>query len=143
MDVFLTIFAGVAVFVLGQIIIRVVIDPLQKLLDTLGKVSYSILFYSNVTPGIMSHEDVEEATKTLRGLASDIYSLVNTVPMYNLWFYTGILKVSKEDLIQVPRELVAYSNIVRISPKKYKGRASEQKTIQDTLINLLKIKSLV
>ena len=45
MEIFLTIFASVSVFTLGQIVLKVYIEPLIKLLDVLGKVSYSILFF--------------------------------------------------------------------------------------------------
>ena len=88
----------------------------------------------------MNDEQVEKATETLRGLAGDVYSSATNLPLYNLWFFVGILKISKRNLVKIPRELVGYSNVVRIDPRRQK-KAVEQKEMQEKLINLLKIES--
>jgi hypothetical protein len=46
--IFLTVFTGTTVFVLGQIILRLFIEPVVQLRRTIGDVGYSLGFYSNL-----------------------------------------------------------------------------------------------
>ena len=45
MQVFLTIFSGVFVFVIGQIFLKLVIEPVQVLKTTISKVAYLLNRY--------------------------------------------------------------------------------------------------
>jgi hypothetical protein len=46
--VFLTIFTGTTIFVLGQIILKLFIEPIIQLRRTIGEVAYSLGYYANV-----------------------------------------------------------------------------------------------
>lgn len=48
MDIFLTIFAGVGTFVLGQIALKLLIDPVQSFKMTIAEVSNKLILYANI-----------------------------------------------------------------------------------------------
>jgi hypothetical protein len=51
----LTAVCGVAVFVIGQLVAKFLIDPLQEQKRLIGEIAASIILYSNVGSGIESH----------------------------------------------------------------------------------------
>jgi len=57
--VFLTIFAGVVTYVLGQIVLKLVIEPVQDLRRTIGAISLTLIERANVTQNpVVSREVV-------------------------------------------------------------------------------------
>ena len=54
--VFLTVLAGVITYVLGQLILRLVIEPVQDLRRTIGGISHALIERTNViqNPGLPS-----------------------------------------------------------------------------------------
>ena len=48
MSTFLTIIAGVAVYVLGQLIIKLIVDPIQAFKSTVGEISIALINNANV-----------------------------------------------------------------------------------------------
>ena len=46
-SVFFTIFTGVSIYLLGQIIVKLVIDPVHEMKKTIGQISHSMIMYAN------------------------------------------------------------------------------------------------
>lgn len=90
MTVFITIISGVAVFVLGQIVLKIFIEPWQEYLQFKGKLSASLTYYANVysNPGCGKPDLNDEARIETRKLASDLDSIINKVVFYD--FYSCI-----------------------------------------------------
>jgi len=46
--VFLTVFAGVTTYVLGQLILKFLIEPVHELKRTIGEIAHSLVEHANV-----------------------------------------------------------------------------------------------
>ncbi|PXW88927.1 hypothetical protein C8R34_10676 [Nitrosomonas sp. Nm84] len=65
---FLTVLSGVITYVLGQLIVKLLIDPVQEMNKTIGQIAHSLIEYANViaNPGISSKEVMHQASQHLR-----------------------------------------------------------------------------
>jgi hypothetical protein len=107
-------FVGVLVFVLGQIVLKFFIEPLQEYKEVRGEVSYALLFYANVYGELDPPEVMEEARKHLRGLAGKLRVCLHKIPCYSGFDVLG--RVSKrEALIRASTELVGWSESLPIA----------------------------
>lgn len=82
--VLLTIVSGVLTFVLGQIFVKLVIEPVHEMKKTLGQISHSLIEHANViaNPGVPSKEVMYEASQQLRRLSSQLHAHLFLVPLY-------------------------------------------------------------
>jgi hypothetical protein len=113
MTVFKAILAGVSVFVLGQIFLKWVIEPIQEL----RKVITEILFYLANDHSIIHNAhivDREEALSTcknLRRLGASLLSRQGLIPFYRILF--KIFRLPKrENIILASRRLSLISNSI-------------------------------
>jgi hypothetical protein len=81
--VFSTVLSGTLVYVLGQIILKFFIEPVQELKKTIGVISHSLIERANViyNPGLGLKET--ETSKELRNLASRLQSHLYLIPRYS------------------------------------------------------------
>jgi len=109
----LTILGGVAVFVLGQIFLKFVIEPLQQYKEVKGEVSYALHYYANAggPPGFAKEEERKEASEHLRGLASKLRVCRHKIPWYRLFAILGIVP-KVEALLTASEHLTGWSNEV-------------------------------
>ena len=85
MTIFLTIISGVFVFVLGQTILKLVIEPVNEMKQTIGNVAFTLLQYSNAygnTEVIADAEIVKNIKTEIRSLASNLLRSVSIIPFY-------------------------------------------------------------
>ncbi len=84
--IFLTIFAGVITFVIGQVIVKLVIDPVQDMKSTIGQISHTLVLYANVisNPGVTKQELMDEASHALRNLSSRLRAHLSLIPKYKI-----------------------------------------------------------
>jgi hypothetical protein len=96
---FLTILAGVAVFVLGQFFLKLVIDPWQKQRECIADIAYKLIYYADVclNPGLGKSERNHEASIETRKLAAELTASCYRIPMYaclsRLRFFPSLAKV--------------------------------------------------
>lgn len=85
MTIFLTILSGVLTFVIGQIIVKLVIDPVQDMKKTIGLISHTMVERANVisNPGISKEEVMEATSAELRKLSSQLHAHLCLVPFYS------------------------------------------------------------
>jgi len=85
MTVFWTIFAGVIIFVSGQIFIRLIIEPVSDLKRTVAHIAYVIIKYADVycNPGTNEAKE-SEVSKEFRNLSSRINAQMYLVPWYDV-----------------------------------------------------------
>lgn len=137
MTVFFTILAGVITFVLGQLCLRLLVEPLHELKRTIADIAVAIIKYANVysNPGVTGEERENEAAQEIRFLASKLNAQMYLVPAYaRLHWLFGL--PPKQNISQAMRYLVGISNAVhRANPDM--GVANAQKS--DKVCDLLGI----
>ncbi len=110
-SVFETILAGVTVFVAGQILLKLIIDPIQELKRTIGRISHALNFYASVysNPGVGTAESEKEAQKKLRSLSAQLAAEVRVIPVYS--FVGGLFFLpSHANILGARKNLIGLSN---------------------------------
>lgn len=117
MTVFLTIFVGVVTFVLGQLALKLLIEPVQEFKKTIADVALSLNEYSNIyaNPGVAGVEVEKKASEELRKLSSRLNVQIYLVPFYNITAKVFRLP-SKKQAVDAVENLIALSNSVFKSP---------------------------
>lgn len=98
---------------LGQIVLKFCIEPLQQYREVKGELAHALHFYANVggPPGITPEEERRDAQKQLRGLASKLRVCLHKIPAYR--FFAWIGRVPKKGaLLKASNELTGWSNEV-------------------------------
>ena len=127
MQVFATVLSGVAVYILGQLLIRFSVEPLQELKRVIGDISHALVYYADVysNPGLNKDEIVSEARKALRDKASVLRSQANVVP-----FYDGFTRLkwvpSRADIKSASRHLIGLSNSLVKGDPEYNDKRLEE-----------------
>ena len=137
MTIFLTIIAGVATLVIGQIFLRLLVEPVHELKRTIADIAVAIIKYANVysNPGVTGDEKESEAARDLRALASKLNAQMYLVPLYSRihWLF-GL--PPKSDVSQSMKYLIGISNAVHATNSDM-GTANAEKS--DKVCDLLGI----
>ncbi len=85
MEVFVTIVAGVTVFVLGQTVLKLVIEPIQKLREAIAEVAFHLANDDPVihNEGTVSKEQSEAVSVNFTQLGARLVSSRQLVPFYD------------------------------------------------------------
>ena len=115
----LTVIGGVFVYVVGQLLGKFIIEPVQALKALLGEIQYSLVFHAQpiLTP-VGDREREDEAQKTLRKLSCDLRSKVGAIPFYGVWsaISFGFLP-PRENVYKASIQLMGLSNSVHKSDR--------------------------
>jgi len=106
MEIFLTIVTGVSVFVLGQITLKLIIDPTQKLRETIAEVLFHLANDYRVIHGaqIVDKEKIDAVSESLRNLGSRLFSNQHLILWY--WIPKIIFSLPTKDNIRKASELI-------------------------------------
>ena len=121
MSMFTTILAGVAVFVLGQILLKLVIEPIQKLRETIAEVAFHLandhtVIYNAKT---VSKEQAEATSTNLTQLGARLFSNQQLVPFYAQLHFVFSLP-NKADIGKAAQRLSQIpSHMYGDDPQKY------------------------
>ena len=111
----LTVIGGVLIFVIGQIISKFVLEPLQELKKLLGKTSYSLVYFAREihTPVEGDTDKCKIASDEFRKLSSSINSSVESIPFYDCWsrLSNGFIP-SRHAISEAASALIGISNSV-------------------------------
>lgn len=121
LTVFFTVLSGVITFVIGQLLVKLVIDPVQELKKTIGQISHSMIEHANViaNPGVPNADVMKETSKHLRQLSSQLHGHLYLVPLYKAtaWFFR---LPTKERILVSSGAVIGLSNSVfRASPSEH------------------------
>src|SRR5215208_4509917 len=106
----LTVLAGFAVFVGGQIVQRFFLEPIQEQRKVIGEIAYVLLYHDNVGR-FMSGEAREEVAATLRRLGGELRATRRTIPAYRQLASMGwVLKT--DNLMRASAHLAGWSNAI-------------------------------
>ncbi|MDP3513420.1 MAG: hypothetical protein Q8S20_11770 [Sulfuritalea sp.] len=135
--VFLTVLSGVITFVIGQLIVKLVIEPVQEMKKTIGLISHSMIEHANVigNPGVPSDEMMRETSKHLRQLSSQLQAHLYLVPQYQKTAKIFGLP-GKEKILAASGSLLGLSNSVfRVDPSEriYEQNAKRVELVCDSL----------
>ena len=87
--IFTTVISGVTVFVLGQIFLKLVIEPVQNLKATISKVAHCLnndyIVFMNAD--VLSKKETQETYKKLRNLGAQLYADLHGVPLFQFFHY--------------------------------------------------------
>ena len=99
MEIFLTILAGAGTFVLGQIIIKLIIEPVQVLKGTIAEVADKLIFFANIYGNPRSIHDEKQAAMSseIRILTSKLQAGIYLIPAYNIT--ARIFSLPKKDQV--------------------------------------------
>lgn len=143
MQVFLTVFSGVLVFVLGQIFLKLVIDPVHQLKRIISDISFALIQYANVwrSPGLPYEEDKEliKASGEFHKLASLLNASRYLIPIYNQTRIIFFLPKG-EELDSAGQNLIALSNLLQNSEDPRGGLEYARKEYERTIRGILNIK---
>lgn len=118
----LTVLGGVAVFVVGQLLAKFVIEPIHEFKKLLGEIRFGLVFHMQaiVTPvGDKASED--EASTALRKLACDLLSMSGAIPFYGFW------SAAFCDFVPRPEQVnAAFSQLIGLSNSVHQPDRSEK-----------------
>lgn len=133
--VFFTVLSGVITFVIGQIIVKLLLDPIQDMKKTISQVSHTLVERANViaNPGLPAKEILDDASESLRRLSSQLHAHLYLIPSYNATAKVFGLP-SKEKLLVASSALIGLSNSVyRADEKVYETNAKRVEQVCDAL----------
>ena len=107
-----TVALGFIVFVLGQFIQRLCIEPIQEQKRVIGEIAYLLDYYGNVASAAQAGL-AEEASRELRRLAGELRSTLRTVLGYRFFAFLGVVE-KKDDVITATTELKGVSLSIRM-----------------------------
>jgi hypothetical protein len=129
--VFYIILAGVIIYVLGEIIVKIVIDPVQELKRVIADIAFKLILYSHVfklsssgdsdaaTRGTeIAPEKLEQAADEYRKLASMLNAGFRLVPFYPLARVVFFLP-KEADILDARNELIEMSEEIFAAPKSF------------------------
>jgi hypothetical protein len=128
---FYIILIGVIIYVLGQIITKIVIDPVQELKRVIADVAFKLIHYSHVfrlssaeeTPQAtanktIAREDLEKTADEYRKLASMLNAAYRLVPFYPLARFVFLLP-READIVDARNDLIEMSEEIFAAPKSF------------------------
>jgi hypothetical protein len=85
-DVFSTVLSGTAVYVLGQMALKLVLEPVHDLQKTIGVISHSLIEREGdiFNPGLGQKDVMDETARELRKLAAQLRYHLNLIPLYTV-----------------------------------------------------------
>lgn len=86
MEIFFTILAGTCTFVGGQIVLKLIVEPVHAMKSTIAEISHKLILYANIyaNPKAPGEDKQDDALKDFRSLSSKLQSVMYLVPMYRL-----------------------------------------------------------
>ena len=111
MQIFLTIVGGAATFVLGQIILRIVVEPVHSMKSVVAEISHKLMLHAKIyaNPKPTGDESYDEVMDEFREISSKLLSAMYLVPRYELTALIFGLP-SKENVIDASKNLIGLSN---------------------------------
>jgi len=133
--VFITVLSGVITFVIGQLVVKLILDPVQDLKKTIGQISHVLVERANViaNPGVPSKEIMDDTSDSLRRLSAQLHAHLYLVPLYKQTS-TVFRLPSKDALLAASSNLIGLSNSVyRADDRIYEVNAKRVEGICDSL----------
>lgn len=111
-DVFWTVLAGVAVYVLGQAVVKFFIEPWHEYRMLVGRIAHAMILYrtANNDPNLVSPVPLEEARRELRSLAGELWQRTYAIPLYGALSRVFRGLPSRPEIREASGNLIGLSN---------------------------------
>lgn len=133
--VFFTVLSGVLTYVAGQLVLKLVLDPVHELRKTIGQVAHTLILRANIisNPGVPSKEVMDATSDELRALSSQLQSHLYLVPKYSLTAKVFRLPTLRQ-ISEASSALIGLSNSVyRSTGNVYEANAKRVEAVCDSL----------
>jgi hypothetical protein len=133
--VFATVVTGLVIFVLGQILLKLFIEPMQEMRKTIGLVAHALKGRAAVihNPTVSNTDELKEVSRDLRDFSAKLYSHLYAVPFYRVASRLFLLPTKKCVLTAV-RELGGLSNnLTSQNPSIHQVNAGHVQRISESL----------
>lgn len=140
MTTVLTVMSAVSIFVIGQLIVKIFVEPIHKLRGLKGDIVGFLTYYSDVylsLPDLNKDEDVRKVSTEARKLGSDIMAKALTIPCYSFFSRLGLVP-KFSDISIAYRELIGLSNTVLAKSDSVPERATKRLERIKSSLNLPK-----
>jgi len=131
----LTVVFGVIIFVLGQLVVSLIIEPAQNLRRTIAAISHALIERANVIQdgGLSTKAVMDETSAELRKLSSQLQSRFYMVPLYRIT--ASVFRLPAAEKIRAASgALIGLSNsIVQSRESVYKINAKRVQIVCDSL----------
>jgi hypothetical protein len=103
--------SGVLVFVIGQVIVKLVLDPVAEQKRAIGVIAHRLIFYADVysNPGTASGDLAQQASRALREASSQLQAATALIPRYLFLARIGLV-LPREAIDTASSELIGLSN---------------------------------
>jgi hypothetical protein len=121
MEILSLVVAGVSIFVLGQIILKLFIEPIQQFKKTMAEIAHTSVRYSHAIYNADTVPKVlrDEVYDKLRYLAGQLYADMELIPLYPYPVLMWLFKLPSRDMIyKSAQNLIAAGNWMRSSSKE-------------------------
>lgn len=133
--VLLTVVSGVITFLIGQLMLKLLLEPVQDFKKTIGLLAHALIYRANVisNPGVPTEDVMSETSKELRSFSAQLHAHLHLIPCYKTSAKLFSLP-SKEQVLAASTALIGLSNSVyRASEKVYEVNAKRVECICDSL----------
>ena len=129
----LTIIGSVIVYVVGQFVSKLIIDPYQDYRKTVGEVAHALVYYDNVSER-SRRELQDEAAKALRDKAALLRSKA-----YGVHFYSWIARILPNRIPTFAAVMAASNALIALSNSVHGGDFVGMKKYKLTVIRCLNL----
>jgi len=111
MTVFLTVLSGVITFVLGQLVIKLFVDPVHDFRKSVADIALALIEHANVyaNPGVAGSEVEKKVSEELRRLSSRLNAQMYLIPCYPITARVFGLP-SRKKVVDAASNLIGLSN---------------------------------
>lgn len=108
---FLTVITGLTVLVIGQVIIKFILEPIQEQKKIISEISSLLSYYANIytEPGYAKPKIEWEASQDIRHISTQLNAITNSIPKYNFFQKLNLVK-PKKDIFKACDDLMGISN---------------------------------
>ncbi len=127
MEVLKTVVSGTLVYVLGQFILKILIEPIQELRKYYQNVVDDWIYYKNIISNMTINDEKfnEEKTKVagiLRKHASKLKALKAIIPFYKIFIMLEIVP----EIDELSSKFFLISNLLKLSKIENKNKSIEE-----------------
>lgn len=148
----LTIFAGFIVFVLSQIYLKFILDPLIEYRKIKAEIAVNLVYFANIymnpveSKVLFSNDQiksqVDDTSRTLRKLSCELRGCLQSIPFYWIFWLLRIIP-SKKNARDVAANLIGISNsLFYPSGGDDFSRTDANLKRRDKIVKLLKLHSI-
>jgi hypothetical protein len=107
----ITVVTGVIVFALGNLSVSLFVEPIHKLKVLISDIDDSINYYSDIldNTGYSQTSKKEAAVDKLKYYSSQLKSMTNFIPWYNIWAFFRIIP-KRKNILNASRKILSITN---------------------------------